>query len=79
MYTPAKPTSMGTTGHRPRYAGIPSTAAAKASRTTKEPAPIITPAAMERPENNETVSAVEMKLRIAAPAPYMNDHAWLPP
>jgi hypothetical protein len=60
---------MGTTGHKPRYAGIPSTAAAKASRTTKEPAPITTPAATERPANNEMVSAVEMKLKMAAPAP----------
>src|SRR5215211_3625126 len=68
-YTPAKATSMGTTGHSPRYAGIPNTTAAKASFTRNDPTPISNPAAMERPANNEMVIAVETKIKIAAPAP----------
>jgi hypothetical protein len=68
-YTPANPASMGTTGHSSKYAGIPSTAAAKISRTMNEPAPITTPAVTERPANSEMVSAVERKLKTAVPAP----------
>src|SRR5918995_1801303 len=69
IYTPANPVSMGTTGHNPRYAGIPSTAVAKTNRATNDPAPIITPAAIDRPANSEMVSAVERKLKTAVPAP----------
>ncbi len=68
-YVPANPISMGTTGQRSRYAGIPSTAAANAKRAINEPAPIITPAAADFPENNDTVSAVDTKLNAAIATP----------
>ena len=74
-YVPANPTSIGTTGQSPRYAGTPSTAAANAKRIMKEPAPIITLAAADFPENKDTVSAVDAKLTAAIATPYTSDIA----
>ena len=74
-YVPAKPINIGTTGQSPKYAGIPSTAAANAKRTMKDPAPIITPAAADFPENQDTVSAVDAKLTAAIATPYTRDKA----
>jgi hypothetical protein len=70
---------MITEGQRFRYAGMPKATAANPSRARKDPLPIIMPIGVELPVSNDTVNAVETKLKIPTNAPYKSATECPPP